>query len=210
MPKTLCAMAVILSLVGCGTDDPSSSLSQSLTQCSCPLIEAIVCGADGVAYTNSCFAACHGVDVLHDGQCTFNCPAGDLPVCAYNPSTQSTATFSNILCYLNFSVTPENSGWTVTNGYGACCKASDQSLYQCPDGTQVLASTCPANGGPLQWNPNPILQCPGYCTPGETGYCSCSCYYSNPGYCFCTSCVCGMDGIWIYGQTTYWDLDLYW
>gem|GEM_PF-659038 len=44
----------------------------------CPDTELIVCGADGVTYTNPCFAHEAGVSVAHDGPCTSPAPqSGD-------------------------------------------------------------------------------------------------------------------------------------
>ena len=101
MSKALCSTVAVVLLTGCVSPDDSApgtaSATQALEGCVCPFIQAPVCGSDGVSYGNWCFAECAGADVLHDGECSFECPLGDQPVCAYHPSTQSTATFSKTM-----------------------------------------------------------------------------------------------------------------
>lgn len=59
--------------------------------CACPLIYAPVCGENGHTYASSCVAACSGVTVASDGDCSRKmrrqvcaCTSDFTPVCATN------------------------------------------------------------------------------------------------------------------------------
>lgn len=65
-----CFMVALLLFAGCPAEGQE-----------CPSTEQKVCGADGVTYTNPCFAHEAGVSVAHDGECSTpsssNCSDGD-------------------------------------------------------------------------------------------------------------------------------------
>ncbi|KAJ8709929.1 hypothetical protein PYW07_009295 [Mythimna separata] len=50
----------------------AGAMMTSAQNCICNLIYAPVCGADGVTYSNACFAGCARQRVVHEGMCVRN------------------------------------------------------------------------------------------------------------------------------------------
>lgn len=146
--------------------------------CICPAVYAPVCGVDGNTYSNSCVAACEGVEVASEGECGVENIACNFSwEFQYEIATADfpTSTASKAYCFTDNIFTDNICSWHWDFGSGNTSTSADP----CEIGFPSIVNTVPVT------TPYEVCLTVTECGSNQTYTCCKDLYVNNPVDGFC-------------------------